>query len=164
MNAAFNVLVRILAGCLRFSSHHVRPSTDSSLISSHNRRDPAVTESKHSSYTHETEGGKKTPNPNRNRMWSRSASPLGHERPFALDIFMRWSGILSCFKADMLSTRDIKIGQRKATVCSEIPTVVDKTMTPNETPWAEMQCVLCVWLPLPFTCTNPYKPSSPPPP
>lgn len=31
-------------------------------------------------------------------------------------------------------------------------------------PWAEMQCVLCVWLPLPFTCTNSYKPSLPPPP
>lgn len=42
----------IQAGCLQFSSHHVRPSTDSSLISSHSGRDPTVTESQRGRTAH----------------------------------------------------------------------------------------------------------------
>lgn len=59
-----------------------------------------------------------------------------------------------------------QIGQRKATVCSEIRTVIDKT--PNVPQMrlcrgGDAVCAVCVTT-NPFTCTNPFKPSSPPPP
>lgn len=67
--------------------------------------------------------------------------------------------------------QESKIGQREATVCSEIPTVFRKKkesrIKPSQLQPDGRRCsvyAVCVRLPFPFTCTNPYKPSSPPPP
>lgn len=139
----------ILRVCLLISAHF-GPSNDS------DSRDLTVRKSKRMSYIHE---GRKIPNPNKNRKWNSLLSLLGitgkqfQDSYFSHDFKAPSLNRICSHLAYICVLWNLQRGQRRATVCSkDISSDKEKNnnnIVPNEFLQAEMQCMLCVWRPLP---------------
>lgn len=141
--------------CLLISAHF-GPSKDSCFILSHHGSDLTVRKRKHIPYIHE---GRKIPNPNKNRKWNSLLSLVGiagkqfQDSYFSHDFKAHSLNIICSHLAYICVLWNLQRGQRKATVCSKDISSDKKNnnnnIVPNEFLQAEMQCMLCVWRPLP---------------